>query len=276
VGVIVVDERLDEGAPLQMRLSQMHCTDDCAWYHGPRQYLRALGVTIGIGRDSEFFTAALATVAGHGNFERVLIPASADCGTLAHVAAAYRNARAPLRVTYTDRCGTPIGVNTWYAGLAGVAIETHHTDILDLPPTRPFDVVCVHAFFGWFGPAARRELVRKWHGLLRPGGVVVTASAMRPLGATATVRFTGEEQEGFLARAHRARTEARDRFGIDPDTFDRWAQDMMRFKAHYPTPSEDDVRVLFESEGFRLQRLFTVNGRSAEDPPRIRVVAERI
>jgi hypothetical protein len=34
--------------------------------------------------------------------------------------------------------------------------------------------------------------------------------------------------------------------------------------------------VLFESEGFRVQQLFTVDGRSAEDPKRIRVVAERI
>ena len=276
MSVIVVDEHLDEGAPIQMRLSHTHCTDDCAWYHGPRQYLRALGVTIGIGRDSEFLVNALAAAARQGHFGRVLIPASADCGTLAHVTAAYRDAGAPLHVTFTDRCGTPIGVNTWYAGLTGVPIETHCTDILDFTATAPLDVVCVHAFFGWLGPAARRHVVRKWHALLRPGGIVITAGAMRPREATPTVRFTGQEQRGFLARARRARNEARDRFGLDPDTVDRWAEDVMRLKAHYPTPSEHDVRVVFESEGFRLQQFFTADGRSAEDPRRIRVVAERI
>jgi SAM-dependent methyltransferase len=276
VSVIVVDEHLDEGAPIQMRLSHTHCADECAWYHGPRQYLRALGVTIGIGRDSEFLVTALAAAARQGHFERVLIPASADCGMLAHVIAAYRDAGAPLHVTFTDRCGTPIGVNTWYAELTGMPIETHHTDILDLTATGPLDVVCVHAFFGWFAPAVRRHIVRKWHGLLRPGGVVVTASAMRPRETTPTVRFTGKEQRSFMTRARQARNEARDRFGIDPDTVDRWAEDVMRLKAHHPTTSEDDVRVLFESEGFRVQQLFTVDGRSAEDPKRIRVVAERI
>jgi len=276
VSAIVVDERLDEGAPIQMRLSRTHCTDNCAWYHGPRQYLRALGVTIGIGRDSEFLVNALAAAARLGNFERVLIPASADCGTLAHVTAAYRDAGAPLHVTFTDRCGTPIGVNSWYAGLTGVPIDTRHVDILDFTATAPLDVVCVHAFFGWFAPAARRHVVRKWHALLRPGGMVVTATAMRPREPTPMVRFTGDEQRSFLTRASRAHNEARDRFGLDPSTVDRWAEDAMRLKAHYPTSSEHDVRVLFESEGFRLQQLLTVDGRSAEDPKRIRVVAERI
>ena len=198
MSAIVVDERLDEGAPIQMRLSRTHCTDNCAWYHGPRQYLRALGVTIGIGRDSEFLVNALAAAARPGNFERVLIPASADCGMLAHVTAAYRDAGAPLHVTFTDQCGTPIGANTWYAGLTGVPIDTHLGDILDFTATAPLDVVCVHAFFGWFAPAARRHVVRKWHALLRPGGIVVTATAMRPRETTSTCTVHGQRTAQFL------------------------------------------------------------------------------
>ena len=276
MSVIVVDEHFDEGAPIQLRLSRTHCSADCVWYHGPRQYLRALGVTIGIGRDSEFLVDALVAVARQGNYQRVLIPGSADCGMLARVAAAYQHAGAALHVTFADRCGTPIGANAWYAERTGVRIETHQTDIFDLSATSSFDVIAVHAFFGWFGPAERRQLLRKWHGLLRPGGVVITATAMRPRETTPTVPFTHQEQGRYLGRASRARTEARDRFGIDPETFDQWATDVMRLQAHYPTSSEGDVRELFESEGFRLRQLFTVAGRIAEDPRRIRVVAERV
>lgn len=273
---IVIDERLEEGAPIQWRLSQAHCNDDCAWYHGPRQYLRALGVAIGIGRDSSFLVHTLAEVARRGGFERVLIPASADCGTLAHVIAAYKDAGAPLGVTFVDRCATPVAINAWYARRSDVPIETHHVDILDLALLTPVDVVCVHAFFGWFEPSARRQLVRKWYDLLRPGGVVITASSMRPRETTATVRVVGEERRAFMTRARRARNAARDRFGIEPDTFDRWAEDFARNKAHYPIPSEDEVHELFESSGFRVRQLFSVDGLGAADPRRIRLVAERI
>ena len=274
--VIKIDEHLEDGAPIQLRLSQEHCSEACAWYHGPRQYLRVLGVTIGIGRDSEFLMNTLADVARQGGFERVLIPASADCGTLAHVVAAYTDAGAPLHVTFADRCATPIGINAWYAGLHGVPIETHHTDILDLALSTPVDVVCVHAFLGWFDPSARQQLVRTWHGLLRPGGLVVTANTMRSHEISPTVRVMGDERRAFMTRAWRARNAARDRFGIDPDTFDRWAEDFARNKSHYPIPFEADVRELFEASGFRVQQLFSVDGLGAADPKRVRLVAERI
>jgi SAM-dependent methyltransferase len=270
-----VDERLDEGAPRQLRLSEAHCTYECAWYHGPRQYLRALEIIRGIGSDSAYFLEALTGLAREGGFSRVLISGGADCGTLARVIAAYRAADAPLEISFVDRCPTPLGMNRWYAEGAGVPIDIHHVDALDFDPGDEFDLVCVHGFMGWFAPAARRRLVARWHRLLRPGGVVVTASSLRGGDPDRAVGLSDDESNALRARGRRAHQEGARRFGLDAATIDRWAEAYTQRRSDYMALSVGDVRTLFESAGFVFRELVAVAGIGAVDPRRVRVVAER-
>jgi SAM-dependent methyltransferase len=267
---VVIDERLDEGAPVQLRLSAAHCATGCAWYHGPRQYLRALNVVPGIGRDSAYFAETLERLAREQRFTRVLISGSADCGILAHVVAAYAAAGVPLAVTLVDRCRTPLGINEWYAALQGVPIEVHQAEIGDFEPAAPFDVVCTHGFLGWFEPAARQQIVATWRRLLRPGGVVLTASSVRQ-----AVGLTDSEVKAFRERGRQAHAEANRRFGLDAETIDRWADRYARRTTHYMPVSVADVEQAFLDEGFTFRELVTAPGRSSSDFDRIRVVAER-
>jgi SAM-dependent methyltransferase len=276
---IKVDERLDEGAPRQLKLSETHCTDECVWYHGPRQYLRALEIVRGLGPDSAYFLEALTGLAREGGFSRVLIPAGADCGTLAHVIAAYRAAAATLEVAFVDRCPTPLDMNRWYAEDCGVPIEVHHVDVLDFESGGEFDLVCVHGFMGWFAEAARRQLVARWHRLLRPGGVVITASSLRggdPDQPDQPVGLSDDESNALRARGRRAHQEGARRFGLDAATIDRWTETYAERRTDYMPVSVDDVRTLFESAGFAFRELVTVAGRGAVDPRRVRVVAVRL
>jgi SAM-dependent methyltransferase len=265
-----IDERLDEGAPLQLRLAETLCANDCAWYHGPRQYLRALEIVPGIGRDSRYFADTLQKLAREGGFSRVLISGSADCGILAHVSAAYAAAGAALHITCVDRCGTPIAMNQWYASSCGVPIDAHQVDVVDFTPKQPFDLVCTHGFLGWFAPAARREIVATWHRVLRPGGVVLTASGLR-----AAVGLTADESRSFQARGRLAHAEAERRFRLDAETIDRWTDRYARRTTAYMPVSIEDVQTMFAEEGFTFRELLTVPGPGATDLARIRIVAER-
>jgi SAM-dependent methyltransferase len=271
-----VDERLDEGAPRQLELSEAHCTAACVSYHGPRQYLRALGIVRGIGRDSGYFLDTLAGLAREGGFSRVLISGGADCGALAHVTAAFRAAAARLEVSIADRCRTPLEMNRWYAKEFAVPIEIHHVDLLEFDPGKQFDVVFTQGFMGWFAPAARQQVVARWHRLLRPGGVVVTASNLRPGDRDRRARISDEELHAFRERGRRAHEEGARRFGLEAATIDRWTESHATRTISCMPVSVDYVRTLFESEGFKFRELVTVAGRESVDPRRLRVVAEGV
>lgn len=271
----MIDERFDEAAPRQLALSRQHCTPDCAWYHGPRLYLRALGIVKGIGRDSGYLVDAVGRMARAGTGPRVLISASADCATLAHVIAGYRAANAPLHVTFVDRCGTPIAMNRWFAEQSGVSIDTHHAEILTFDAPEPFDLICTHAFLGWFDPVSRRQVVAQWRRLLRPGGVIVTAGSLRPHGAAPVTPFDEAEIDAIVDRTRAAHDDGRRRFGLEPQVLDDWATVFARRKAHYPLPDLEGARTLFEGAGFDIVELLEAPGLQPEDPVRMRLIAAR-
>ena len=77
------------------QLAGQFCTDDCHWYHGPRLYLRALGIIRGIEPDSSFMLDAIGPCGSRRRDARVLMSGCADHGMLAHVVTAFGAARRP-------------------------------------------------------------------------------------------------------------------------------------------------------------------------------------
>ncbi|MCC7010271.1 MAG: class I SAM-dependent methyltransferase [Acidobacteria bacterium] len=272
-----VDERLAEGAPLQLALADRFCKDSCWWYHGPRQYLRALGVIAGVAKDREFLVDAIAASAAAARGERVLVSGAADAGTLSCVLAAFRAAGRSPHVTVADCCRTPLEACLAYACSAGAAVDVHHGDVRSLDRQGAFDLICTHSFIGQFEPEARAGLVRHWYDLLAPGGTVVTAGRLRPHLATTEVarQMDLADAPAISMRIRNIDESACVALGITRPIAQAWAEEWLRRKTVRPLRSTDELYALFDAAGFRQTTLTPFRGSAAGQPDRVGLVAIR-
>jgi SAM-dependent methyltransferase len=249
----VPDEALEEAARLAREQAPALCRRDpasghsCAWNHGLWPTLRLLGLVTKPAFHGEFLRAALGAVAGES--PRVLLSGAADHALLAQVLAAFAG-RTP-RITVLDICETPLMLNRWYAELAGIAIDTHRSDILDFEAPQAFDAVCTHAFFGNFDHARREVLAAKWHALLKPGGRVVTVNRLRPGREPQWVAFSVDQVWAYHARVE----EAAKAIGLQVVGLGRAAEAYAQRQAIFPLSSTEDLRTLFERAGFDIGHL---------------------
>jgi SAM-dependent methyltransferase len=272
----LLDERVDASAPVQWRLGQAHCDDDCRWYHAPRQYLRALGIVRGVSLDSGLLLDALARHAAAASRNRVLISGAADSGTLAHVLAAYGAFGRRPHVTMVDRCRTPLEASAWYAREQDVQVDTHQASILAFTPPAPFDVICTHRFFSFFTPADRMRLLEHWRELLVPGGLVVTVSSIRASSHAGMLRQDHlPDAESIRARLRAVDADRCRQLGVEPAQVREWAEEWVRRKTTIPVRSADELRALFEQSGFRIVDWLVCGRAGQDDLLRVGVVAAR-
>ena len=220
-----VDEPLELSAPIARELAGRLCGHDplsgstCAWYHGFWQYVRLLGLGASPSVHAARLLPALRSLARTGSHQRLLISGAADYSMLATVVTAYSAENARLRPVVVDMCATPLYMCRWYADRIHCEIATVASDIRSVAVTEPVDVVCTHAFLGYFSPADRGPLIAKWASLLRPGGRMVTVQRIRSRADSAVVRFTPQEKAAFVARVAREALE-----GVDPSAFPDWGE----------------------------------------------------
>lgn len=254
-----VDERIDELAPLARRLAPELCWrdpqtgEDCAWYHGPWQDFRRLGLVVSARINGDFFVETLRELARAGA-RRVLVSGCADQATLAHVLFAWRAAGAVPDVNVVDLCETPLAVCRAYAEREGVAIATHRSDILAFAPDRRFDVVCTHSFLTRLPMPRRPELLRKWRSFLVPEGVVVTAQRVRPSRSEQLVRHSPEEAREFAARALALARARAPELDVTPESIAAAALLYAQRRAREPVRTASELRALFEESGYTLLR----------------------
>jgi len=258
-----VDEPLELSAPLAWRLAPQLCRNDpstgasCAWSHGIWQYLRLLGLIGSMELRSGFYLRTLAAAGAASAVVRVLVSGAADYAMLALVLAAMRGAGRAPAVTVMDLCDTPLMLNRWYADRAGCAIVTQQCDILDYPPGAPFDVVCTDSFIGRFAPAQRPALFAKWRTLLRPGGVIITQTRLRPGGGAERVGFSAEQAQNLRDNALHAAKRLGDKLGVEPEELARCAAVYAAHHFTYPVRAADEIRAQLEPAGFRTDVLAT-------------------
>jgi SAM-dependent methyltransferase len=268
--LMLPDEPVALSAPLGRALAQRLCRDvvnggrGCAWFHGIWQYLRVLDLITTPRDHAAFYLQALRGPIRSGQ-RRMLVSGSADYGMAAYVLWAFAAERAQPDLTVVDSCATPLGLCVWYAERTGAALATEVADILAYRSPRPFDIICTHSLFGHFSPSLRRELLARWHGLLVPGGRVVTVNRIRPH-APKKVRFSDGEAQEFCARVERAAEAMRGRLDLDP----RQLADMARayvagtraqstqgrhLHMGYSLRSTEELTELFETGGFEVDTL---------------------
>jgi SAM-dependent methyltransferase len=281
----LADEMLVEGAPIQWRLAQELCGAECRWYHGPRLYLRALGVARGVEPDRRFLLEALEPLARARGRARVLVSGAADHGILGLVRTAFAAAGGVPDVTAVDLCDTPLRMQIWYGDRTGVRVRAHLGDILSFRSEEPFDLVVTHAFFGRFDPAGRRRLFERWHALLRPGGAVVTACRLRTERPGRRAPLAARDRERIRERARLAVARGRHFDGVTAESIVQWTNEFVRRKQSYPIRSLDEIRDLLIRAGFEIEVASTHDadpaGRDRSDAPieaspRIGIVARRV
>jgi SAM-dependent methyltransferase len=224
---------------------------DCSWNHGLWLTLRLLGFLTAPEHHAEVFSAGLAPLAAGA---RVLVSAAADHGMLAEVLSAMEGRRA--RVSVIDICDTPLALARWHAAKRDTPIETQRADILSFQPGVAFDAVCTHSFLGQFPPAARRQLVRRWHALLRPGGRVVTVNRLRP-GAPPEERvgFTEAQGAAFVRNVLEAARGREAELPVHGAALESAAARYAARQGAWPIGSAAELRQLFEEAGFRAERI---------------------
>jgi SAM-dependent methyltransferase len=279
-------EPLGESAPVAQGLAEKHCErrnpeSSCLLYHSAWQYFRLIGLISTISADDDFLLEALEDLAGTGRFDRVLISGSADYGMLARVIHAYRKVgRNPL-VTLVDICRTPLELNQWLARREAARLETVHCDILEYGSEQAFDLVCTHSFIGRFH-GRRDQLLSAWHGLLRPGGRIVTTTRIRPE-VTEVLRFSPAETESFATRALELASACGELGAVRPAMIADWARAYALGKQNYPLNSCEELTDDFARAGLSVTTLDRASGRS--DRPsgaslgirseRVRIIATR-
>jgi len=256
-----VVEPVHESAPLAKWVADRLCRIDpktgesCAWYHGFRQYLRALGLAITPAHHAGFLRDSMASFVGQGDRLRVLISGAIDYSMFAHVLWACRRGGAVADVTVVDVCETPLFLNQWYARRIGGRVRTVRASILEFDEPAGFDLICTNSFFGQFSPAQRPPLMARWHALLTPHGRVITVTPFRPGHAAEMVGFTREEagalREAVRASAHRVN----EAFDLETGELERLADAFTARMRVHPVRSIHEIRRLFEEAGFTLDHL---------------------
>ena len=197
---------------------------------------------------------ALGTLARERRHPRVLVSGCADSSLFAHVVWAYAREDAPLECTVVDLSETPLYLCRWYAERVAAAVETRAIDILDFDTEQRFEVICAHAFLGYFDEGERRRLMVHWRTLLQPGGRLILVQRLRPDYPHDVVRFTPEQAHLFIKRVEHEARARRAELGIDPDTLVEAARIYTQRHQHYPIRTRSELHGLFTEAGFDFDR----------------------
>lgn len=234
-----------------------HDGDGCRDYHAVWQYLRMLGLTRTLERQRGFYHDTLARLAALGGYRRVLVSGTADHALPTYCAAAYEASDASIDLTVLDRCPTPLAVCQWHAALTGRRLATHAADILRWQhPDASFDVICSHSFLGRFRPEQQPALLGVWHGLLRPGGKLLTATRLQgEHRLAADGRYSEAQIEALRAQVVALAQGIDAGLDLSPEYLGEMAAAYARTMTDHPPRNADMLAAMLENAGLRVDSL---------------------
>lgn len=224
----------------------------CDWYHGLWLYTRLFGLNNTLSRHAGLYLDALAPLARDGDHSRVLVSGAADYLLPALPIAAYGRAGADLALTVNDRCETPLRLSRWYGQRIDVALETRRQSLLDGAVLGEHDVVCAHSLLNFVDPEQWPALFRAWHRILRPGGRLLLANAIRPDAPPGLSGFDADRAASLGRRIRDAAATQPASVMPPAAAFDRAVDAYLRHFMIYPTRSRADLLGLFEDAGFAI------------------------
>ena len=253
----MLDDPLDLCARLAWEIAPSRCRVDpargesCAWHHGLWPILRLLRLNTSPARSSAFYGEALGML---GPSPQLLISGSADYAMFAVALAALRSRAVEPRIGMVDLCETPLVLTRWYAEREKSAVSTWQADILDFASVESFDTLCTDSFLGQFPAEERGGLIARWRSLLRPGGLAITVNRLRP-DADPAMRIVFSEEQARELVATVSKGAATLPFRVAPDELAPRAAAYAARQGAWPVRSAEEIRGLFESNGFQIERL---------------------
>ncbi len=256
-----LEEPMIRSAPFARTLADIVCHggyvtgESCSWYHRIWQYLRVFDLVSTPTWHKTFYAESFADLR-HLNESRVLISGTADYSMLAHVLWYGWDGASQFRPVVLDLCDTPLLLCRWYAQQLSAQITAVSTSIFDYED-EPFDLITTDAFLTRFEDKERQYVLRKWHGLLRPGGRVVTTVRLRKS------RFepTAESVAEFKSQALDSATRWRDFLDERPEDIANMAEEYASRMASSPIANPAALIRLFESNGFAVEKCDLANVR---------------
>ena len=246
-----------EGAVRALRLSEVYCPADCAWYHGARPLLRALGLGLfkGIEKQVEYFGGPLGARARSRSHPRVLIAGSADYAMFAVVYWIYGQEGCTPEITVIDQCEAPLALVRWYAERSGFAAETVATNVFAYAPSAPFDLICADAILGHFRAAERPALFKRWHNLLRTGAAAILTTRIRDAAPDEKISVSPKLAADLRTVALQAAGTLEEVLGISKDEIVRHVLCFAEKRRTYAVQSLDELLHQLNDAGFDVDEI---------------------
>jgi SAM-dependent methyltransferase len=284
-----IDDPIVDAFPIMLEAAARCClpngngNDACFAYHRLWPYRRRLRSHTAALDHTDHFVSCFRALAIENDSRRVLVSGSADYGLLAQVLYGYRAEGLEPDVTVLDICEAPLVINRWYAERENAEINTVQSDILDYNGRDSFDVIVTDNFLSRISPAKRQCLLPIWHRLLRSGGKVVTTEGVVVHSPEEGNRGREEKTEEWMKRIW-GRAEATDieALGITIEALEKYVRDYLTAMKFYRLDSEENLRMLFEDNGFSLDELSPAHqkprpiGAGPRRSRRLNIVATRV
>ena len=229
-------EDLSWQASRAVELGRMHC--NCpGYFHLLWSPLRAAKFARGLTVEDAILAATTAPyVKDHS---RILIGGAADPGqlcTLGRIA----GTRSP-DFFVTDRCKAPLMLIQEYASMHSISCGTIHGDMLDLDPTKKWDLVFLHYTNCHIEHRLRGKVVKRLAESLAPGGTIVSVDLT---GERPKDEHLGDLQNAIYAEMRSALQSSEIESLTERNELDSMLQSYATEKVarsiHYPTVQEID------------------------------------
>lgn len=260
-------EPLLQTAPMADMLADFVCKgshldrESCSWYHKAWQYLRILDLVSTPSWHSEFYLKRVPEETHPVDEMKILISGTADYSVLAYVMEAFAGRVKDLDITVLDMCETPLLLCEWYSKTKNMKIRTIHQDLFSFEPEEKFDLIITDAFLTRFAPLEKKQIVSKWHGLLKVGGRIATTIRVGDRSATRVVRASATEAKLFAEAAFTLAALWGDFVQKQPDYIKDLAAAYASKMGSWPLDEESTLN-LFSHEQFTVvhKELATVKG----------------
>ncbi len=249
---------------------------NCFWYHSAWQYLRLIDVVSTPSWHETFYTENLKKYLNSKKNTRILISGTADYGMLEQILKTRPSEEQIEEVIIIDLCDTPLSICREYYKkyltdifvLNTLTHDIRNTNIAD----ESCDIIITDAFLTRFPKTKRKEVVSKWHKLLKDNGVVITTARIED----------GEEIKSSKEDINRFITKVKSR--IDSSgTIMRHMLEKITSKAKeyasnivsYPINSPKEIQELFSEFGEININLHSVEGEIRDGTLYAQIVARK-
>jgi len=262
---------LRKSAPFMHSLSSFTCKggrldeEDCSWYHGAWQYLRALNVVSAPTWHKDFYKGTLGDFLRSRNEANILISGTADyslLATLLWISKSIDNS-VSIKVFVLDSCLTPLIICRWFSNFTDTNIKTIHQNILAVSSRYSFDLIISDAFITRFEGSAKGRVIKKWYKLLKPAGSIITT--IRKEDCSTKITHSKKEINKFTQKVEKELSNLPTKtFGISDEktVVTRLARKYVQNMTSHPIESSKQAKELFKEAGFSdlLVDIGTVGG----------------